>query len=712
MGKIFSSTILFAASILSSAASASSTSDNRPLDEIIVTATLRKGLLEETPGSVSVLTGTALHDAGQQHFEDVLPLVPNLNWAADTSRPRYFQIRGIGELQQYQGAPNPSVGFLIDDIDFSGLGSAATLFDVDRIEVLHGPQGTLYGANALAGLIYVKSADPADTFGGRAELDVGDYNERSYGAVITGPVSALNSAFRLAVQRYTGEGFYHNAYLGRSDTDKRDELTVRGKWRYQPSDAWHTDVTLLCAQMNNGYDAFAVDNSRTTQSDHPGVDRQYSSGLSARSTYTGLGAATLTTIATYADTHVDYGFDGDWGNPALWAPYTFDFTDLQVRHRSTRSLEFRLGETLAKGPAHGISWLFGVYAFELRESLTDTNAGTYVDPFDATQSSDTLTVITSRYRSRNGAVYGQLDGDFGERTRWSLGLRSERHTSHYNDITTNLSAASMTNNFGPADNLWGGEASLDFAVAEGQHVYVLASRGYKASGFNLSPGLAPSQVQFGPEWDLNLELGHKLQLDQGRLRIDTSLFYMGRHNEQLLTGEQLDPSNPNTFIYFTGNARSGFNYGLEGSASWAATRSLEFGGSLGLLQTRYRGFVQNGLTLPDRALPHAPPWQAALNATFRDPRGPYARLDVTGQGSFFYDLPPNSTRSSPYALVNGKLGWDSPRWELYLWARNLLDKNYAVRGFYFGDEPPDFSNKLYVQLGEPRSWGLHLTAKY
>lgn len=712
MGKNLSPTILFAALTLSSVASASIAAENQPLDEIIVTATLREGLLEETPGSVSVLTGATLHDAGQQHFEDVLSLVPNLNWAGDTSRPRYFQIRGIGELQQYQGAPNPSVGFLIDDIDFSGLGSAATLFDVDRIEVLHGPQGTLYGANALAGLIYVKSADPADTFGGRAELDAGNYNERSYGAVLTGPVSALDSAFRLAVQRYTSDGFYHNAFLGRSDTDKRDELTLRGKWRFQPSDEWHTDLTVLRAQMNNGYDAFAIDNSRTTQSDHPGVDRQYSTGLSLRSTYTGLGAATLTTIATFADSKVDYSFDGDWGNPNLWAPYTFDFTDYQVRHRSTRSFEFRLSETPAKQPPRGISWLFGVYAFELRESLTDTNAGTYVDPFDATQNSDTLTVIASRYRSRNGAGYGQLDGDLIDKMRWSLGLRGERHMSNYNDTTTNLSAPMAANNFAPADNLWAGQASLDYAIAEGQHVYALAARGYKASGFNLSPGLPASQVQFGPEWDLNLEVGHKLRMNEGRLRIDTSLFYMARHNEQLLTGEQLDASNPNTFIYFTGNAKSGFNYGLESTASWAATRSLEFGGSLGLLETRYRGFVQNGLTLPDRALPHAPPWQAAVNATWRDSRGPYARLDVTGQGSFFYDLPPNGTRSGAYGLVNAKLGWDSPRWELYLWGRNLLDKNYTVRGFYFGDEPPDFPNKLYVQLGEPRNWGLHLTARY
>jgi iron complex outermembrane recepter protein len=703
--------ILVAALTLSSGANALGDSDNQPLDEIVVTATLRSVPLEEVPGSVSVLSGATLHDAGQQHFEDVLPLVPNLNWAGDTSRPRYFQIRGIGELQQYQGAPNPSVGFLIDDIDFSGLGSAATLFDVDRIEVLHGPQGTLYGANALAGLIYVKSADPSDTFGGRAELDVGDYNERSYGAVLTGPVTSLDSEFRLAVQKYTSDGFYHNAFLGRSNTDNRDELTVRGKWRFEPNDAWRVDLTVLRAQIDNGYDAFAIDNSRTTESDHPGVDRQFSTGLSARSTYSGLGSATLTTIATYADTKVNYGFDGDWGNPLLWAPYTYDFTEYQVRYRSTRSLEIRLGDT-PTASARGVSWVFGVYAFELRESLTDTSAGVYVDPFDATQNIASLSVISSEYRSRNGALYGQLDGNFSERTRWSLGLRGERHTSRYSDTTTNLDAPTTANNFGPADNLWGGQVSLDYTVAEGQHLYALIARGYKASGFNLSPGLPPNQLQFNPESDLNFEAGHKAQMDDGRLRIDTSLFYMMRHNEQLLTSEQLDPNNPNTFVFFTGNATSGFNYGLESTATWAAAKSLEFGGSLGLLQTRYHGFVQNGVTLPDRALPHAPPWQAALNATWRDPRGPYARLDVTGMGSFLYDLPPNDTRSSAYGLVNGKLGWETPRWEAYLWGRNLLDKNYTVRGFFFGDEPPDFANKLYVQLGEPRNWGVHFTARF
>jgi outer membrane receptor protein involved in Fe transport len=688
--------------------SASEPTSDSTLDEIIVTATLRPVPVTELPGSVSVLTAATLRDAGQQHFEDVLALVPNLNWAGDTSRPRYFQVRGIGELQQYQGAPNPSVGFLIDDIDFSGLGSAATLFDVDHIEVLHGPQGTLYGANALAGLIVVKSAAPADTFGGRAEFDAGDYGERSYGAVITGPVSALDSTFRLAAQRATSDGFYNNAYLGRNDTDNRDELTLRARWRYDPSDALRIDLTLLRVQMDNGYDAFAIDNSRTTESDHPSVDRQHSTGASAHATYTGFAPLTLTTIATYADTKVDYGFDGDWGNSILWAPYTYDFTEYQVRHRSTRSLEVRLGDS----PQHGTAWLVGVYAFELREGLSDNSAGVYADPFDVTQDFTTEGLTSSQYRSRSGALYGQLDGEWGRRARWSFGVRGERRDTRYHDTTTALDAPTTAHDFGPSNNLWGGHASMDWQIADGQHVYALISRGYKAGGFNLSPGLPPNQILFNPESDLNFEIGHKARRDGGRLRLDSSLFYMVRHAEQLLTSEQLDPADPNTFIYYTGNARSGYNYGLETTLAWTAAPTVELGGSLGLLRSLYRGFVQDGAQLPDRALPHAPDWQAALNATWRDPRGPFARLDVTGMGGFYYDLPPNDTRSRPYALMNAKLGWDGGRYEWYVWGRNLANKNYTVRGFYFGDEPPDFANKLYTQLGEPRTWGVHFTERY
>src|SRR5579863_3473174 len=283
-------TLACCAAALARVATAASVSEpDETLEQVIVTASLQPQDVQLVPASVAALDAATLRAAGEQHFEDVIGLVPNLNWAGDTARPRYFQIRGIGELDQYQGAPNPSIGFLMDDIDFSGLGTVATLFDIDHIEVLRGPQGTRYGANALGGLIYVQSAAPENTFGGRAELAAGDYGMRSYGAVLTGPVDVLDSAFRLAVQRYTSDGFYHNAYLDR-DTDNNDELTVRGRWRFQPSSQLRVDLTVLDVHIDNGYDAFSIDNSRTTQSDQPGQDVQHSTGVAVRADYTGLGS--------------------------------------------------------------------------------------------------------------------------------------------------------------------------------------------------------------------------------------------------------------------------------------------------------------------------------------------------------------------------------------------------------------------------------------
>src|ERR1700674_3092883 len=155
------------------------------LQEIVVTATLRATSAADLPQSVTVLDSDTLRGAGVQHFEDVLGLIPDLNWAAGTSRPRFFQLRGIGEVEQYQGAPNPSVAFLIDDIDFSGVGMPATLFDTQQIEVLRGPQGTAYGANALAGLIRVRTADPGNDFLLNGEATMGDYQTRAAGVALS-----------------------------------------------------------------------------------------------------------------------------------------------------------------------------------------------------------------------------------------------------------------------------------------------------------------------------------------------------------------------------------------------------------------------------------------------------------------------------------------------------------------------------------------------
>ncbi|HEV2701146.1 MAG TPA: TonB-dependent receptor, partial [Steroidobacteraceae bacterium] len=559
--------LLFCLSAASAAplvhADAAVDADSNSLQEVVVTATLlRDQPLQAVPASVTVLDSATLQAVGQQHFEDVIGFVPNLNWSGDTNRPRFFQIRGIGELDEYQGAPNPSVGFLIDDIDFSGIGTVGTLFDMDHIEVLRGPQSTRYGANALGGLIAMQSAAPEDEFAGRLELSGGDYDTRSYGAMITGPVTALDSAFRIAVQQYNSNGFYRNEYLGRDSTNGDDELSVRARWRLQPTDDLRLDLTVFDVRVNDGYDAFDINNDRITQSDQPGQDRQDSAASSLKVTYSGLGPTTLSFIGTFANSHIHYSFDSDFGNPRLWAPITYQYSDAQVRERRTHTLEVRLANTAPTT----VNWLVGFYTLDLAESLADSAPGLYSDPNDPdpADASQTFFVTDSHFHSVNTSVFGALDGAWGERWHWSLGARVERRTADYHDVSNDLAdPAPVTHAFAPVDHLWGGNAALEYLVAADQHAYLSVGRGYKAGGFNLGPGLPADQILFQPESDVNVETGYKADLLGHSLRVNADLFYTHRSGLQLQTGEQLVPNDPTTFTLYNVNAPSGRNYGLE-----------------------------------------------------------------------------------------------------------------------------------------------------
>jgi iron complex outermembrane recepter protein len=736
MGKILSSSVLsvlFTSFAMSPPVSAGDSNTDPQLDAIIVTATLRSAPAIEVPASVTVLDQQTLRDAGRTNFEDVLGLIPNLNWAGDTSLPRYFQLRGIGELEQYQGAPNPSVGFLIDDIDFSGLGTAGTLYDLDQVEVLRGPQATRYGANALAGLIYMRSAEPTDTFYSRVDLDAGDYNTRSEGAVVSGPIDSLDSGFRIAAQHYYTNGYYRDLYLNRDDTNRQDEYTFRAKWLYTPSDRLHVELTAMQVNIDNGYDAFSIDNSRNTESDQPGVDSQHSTGVSIRAHYLPNDTIGFTAIATYAKSIIKYSYDGDWGNPVLWAPVAtvYQYSEIQNRDRTTKTLELRLGTESSQG----FGWLVGLYGNQLDETLSDLSLGDYqplgtpVNPAN----DQTDDVINSGYRARNIAAFGELDGDLVTDLRWSVGLRGERWSANYQGTTTDFlgtntgyTNAAVTPTaiesvtpaiLRPVNNLWGGHASLTYKLDSSQSIYATVSRGYKAGGFNLSQGLLPNQLLFNPETDINLETGYKADLLDHRLKVNADIFDLYRHDAQILTSFQSDPTNPDDFIYYTGNAASGHNYGLESDVEWRATDRVTLGADLGLLQTHFEDFVQQGATgattlSVSRELANAPHWQGAVNATYRDPRGPFARIDVTGMGGYYFDLPPNETTSKPYGLVNAKIGWETARWSAYLSGRNLLDKRYPVRGFYFGDVPPNFPNEVYIQLGDPRTWVASVSVNF
>ena len=663
------------------------------LEEIIVTASLRPASISEFPSSTTVLDARVLEAAGLQHLQDVLGLVPNLNWSGGTSRPRYFQLRGVGELEQYQGAPNPSVGFLIDDIDFSGVGMPATSFDVEQVEVLRGPQGTRYGANALAGLINVRTRDPRPEDEIYTELMVGDDGTLGAGLVAGGALGREDSApgaWRIAAQQARSDGFRQNRYLERDDTNGRDELTVRAKLALEPASGWQVGLTALHADLDNGFDAFAPDNSFDTISDRPGRDAQRSSGAALR-VAGGLEQTSLQSTSAYADSDIVYSFDGDWGNDPYWGEFApYDYFSHYDRERRTLSQDLRLVSN-ATARDDGFGWLLGAYALRLDEQnrQRDEFAGELLRPLLATD-----------YEAISAAAYGESEWAVGGQFVLSAGLRVETRTADYSD--------SDGARFSPRDTMLGGHVSLSGELGARSDWYLTASRGYKAGGFNIGAVVPDDRREFEPEFLWNLEAGVRHASEDGSLAAELSVFHMWRESQQVATSYQLDPGDPLSYVFYTDNAARGRNAGLEASLAWRPVPVLALGATLGLLRSEYLGYRYGDRDLDGREQAHAPGYQYSLSAEWGTDRGWTVRADLSGSDAFYFDAS-HDQKSQPYALLNLKAGYAGERWSVHAWGRNLFDERYAVRGFYFGLEPPDYASQLYVQRGDPRQVGVTLT---
>jgi len=663
------------------------------LDEIVVTADFRKRPVSELPSSVTIINAELIEEAAVQHFEELINVVPNLNWSGDGHRARYFQIRGVGELEQYQGAPNPSVGFLVDDMDFSGIGTVATLFDIQSIEVLRGSQGSRYGANALGGLIYVQSTAPSADRNGRLVVTVADDDALSIGAAFGGAIDASEkTTFRVSAQKYESNGFRDNSYLNRKDTNARDELAVKARLRIVPSDAFEANLALMFSNIDNGYDAFSLDNSYTMLSDHPGRDAQESVGSSLRLDWTGLGDFRLTSITALANSDIDFGYDADWGNDDSWAPVTYDYVSDNDRERDSMSQEFRLSSD---------RWLVGMYASDIGEDLRTLHTGDYYDPFY--DWADSLFYpFGSDYEATSVSLFGQYDYDLNDATRMTAAIRFERRNSDYSD-TDGLVASQ-------SDSMSGGELSISHDINDAVTAFARMSKGYKAGGFNLGV-VDPDIREFAAEELWTIEVGVKSTMFGDALAVDTAIFRSRRVDQQVRTSFQLVSGDPTSFGFATINVDKGETLGVEADIRWNPGDHWELYANIGLLDATLGNFPNSQPGPSGREQAHSPRYTFAGGIVFRHPNGAFARLDATAKDAFYFDVS-HDQRSKAFELVNTRVGYDGETWTASLWARNLFDKNHAVRGFYFGNEPPDFPDTLYTRSGDPRQIGVTVEKRF
>ena len=666
------------------------------VEEIIIKADWREAPITDGDTSTFVLSGNEIKAQPIKHFENLSYLVPNLNFAASDSRARYFQIRGIGERSGYLGTPNSSVGFLIDDVDYSGQGGIATLFDVDQVEVIRGPQASRIGANALAGLIYIKTKEPTEEFEASSEINLGSYNTQSAGIVLSGPVTKNKDVkFRFVVRQDQSDGFRKNLFLNKSDTSSKDELTLRLKIDFELSETSNSKLLLSYVDMDDPADIWTIDNSLNTLSDRPGMDSQKTDTLGYKY-FKKFDQFELQSFTSTTDTFVVFSYDADWGNSESHAPYTYDYFSETLRDRQSFNQEFRLVSNSNNLP---FSWVLGTTFLSLDETNDRQDDGIYGDPSDPFGPYESLTISSSDYSSNNLSFFGNIDYELAKDLVISLGVRAEEWKAKYSDTNNE--------NFNLSNDMFGGKVSVSYLMENIGNAYLSYAKGYKQGGFNVGLGLLgqvdPNELEYDPEYLTNYELGINSKISDFT-DLSFNIFYSQREDQQVLISTQVDPNDPNTFVYLTQNAAEGLNYGFEGSFDTQLNDALSLFLNLGYLETE----IKNWASRPDiegREQAHAPKYSFSAGAEYYFQENTSFEINFIGKSGFYYSDSHNN-KSDSYVLTNAALRHSVDNWVIDLWVQNLFDEYYSTRGFFFGNEAPDFIDTLYRRHGDPRHFGL------
>ena len=673
-------------------------------DDVVISTGFRPEALSDTIGSAAVIDSSVIGARGAVHLESVLSTTGNVTLSSASSRGRFVQIRGIGDLEQFVDPKHfPSVGVSVDGIDLGGIANAAMLFDVDQIEVLRGPQGTRFGASALAGHVAITTAAPSEMFDAYLDAGVGNYGETRFGVAAGGSLGSGVTG-RIAAQLSQGDGFIDNSYLGQDDTNGYEESTIRGKLRFEPRDGASYDLAALWFDSDNGYDAYSFDSSRTTLSDQPGTDALELSALGLAGSWAINSGTTLEAHLNWLDSELDYGYDEDWSNPDLCVVFVCPFgdfsnTDRYRRERDDVSLDLRVLAAPASRTRLERNLVLGLYVQDRSESLQRQ----YYGPFG------------SDYSAERAALYGQLA--LTDRIEVTAGFRYERFDDSYADSFGGVLATD--------DSFRSGDISLSFAATDRSTLYALISRGNKPGGVNTEansvyPLLEPrfqafldSRLSFSGEELTNLEFGIKSRLGQGRLGFRAAVFEMQRDDAQLESW--FIQYVPFLWVGILDNADTTIR-GAEIDLDYAVTPNWQLLASVGLLDSEVKSLTTFDLNLDDFVVQRgidqskSPSWQIYLGSEWLLGDKWAFALDIDARDSERY-AHYHDGMIRRLTRVNASVRRQFGQTDVTLWVRNALDEDYSVHGLYFGNDPRNgYLPERYLQPGEPRYAGA--TVRY
>jgi iron complex outermembrane receptor protein len=680
------------------------------LDDVVVTAQKKEELLQKIPGSISALNARQVQEYRLWNNKELTAIVPNL-YSADPGDARdVVAVRGITTTSY-----DPAVATYIDGVSQFGLDTyIPALFDVERIEVLRGPQGTLYGRNAMGGIINIISKRPGEKLDAFAELSIGNYGQHRITAGIRTPL-VKNKLYLGVAGLYDGRnGFYTNEFNNQS-YDKQHSFTGNYYLKFMPSTKWQIGLDVKHRNnRNNG--AFplvfgvedALNNPFKLNQNALTImnDNTLNSSLSVNYAGSGFGFSSQT---AYQNNHRFYSvpIDGDFSPldaVSVINNYGKSWNNIKV---FTQDIKFA-------SPASSSSpfkWTTGAYFFH--QDAPVKQATRYGNDANLIGAGDSLfsVINTSTSKKWGIAFYGQASYAITSKLNITAGLRYDYEHQLQNvmgeyqrdpeptPIVTrpDTSGTVSFNAFSP-------KLSLDYQVAKNSLLYALYSRGFRTGGLTQlsSDPSQPPLVGFKPEYSNNFEAGIKNTLLNNKLRINVAVFY------SLIADAQVPTLVLPDAITITRNTGKLSSKGVELELSATPVKGLALEYNFGYTHATFQELKlsQNGdaVDLKGKRQLFTPDVTSMLAAQYSYPFGRQQQFQAVIRGEWkyigttYFDL--NNSVSQPgYSLFNAKAGVATKNIKLMFWARNIADKRYISYAYDFGA----------VHLGDPGVYGATLS---
>jgi len=663
------------------------------LENMIVTAQKQEEKVQEVPVSMTVMDSMAIEDAKIESILNLGDFIPNFSMLEiSNSNINTPSTRGIYATME---SGTVSTSLVVDGVPIlSPIGYETSFVDVERVEFLRGPQGTLYGKGAEAGVMNIVTRQPDNDFKGKISVGGGKWLSSEAGdwlanasVYLSGPIVKDKLFFGVSGRYETKDGFILNTTLDDPQYERTNQFgKVKLRWGLTDK----LEMSLMVSRFENSDDSHKIGLSTY--------------GVSMYNYYYGLTLSELPSRIVEIDL-ADEFYDITEDQQALKVDYdltqNFRLTSITTNWRTQSDVLQDFDIT-----PYTLSHVRGMQDYkrtseELRLSYAKDRfkwlLGTYLD----TDDSDTERITTSIYsnahthRIKSGdsyALFGSLTYPLTQRMSLTGGLRYEAADREFEDRLEGISREASWEDFSP-------KVALEYAFTQGVMAYVSAAKGYRAGGFN---ELAESEeyYSYDPETLWSYEMGMKTALFDNKLILNGALFYMDiddmHATETILSGT-------GTGMSLLLNATEATSKGFELEATYRPAKGLTFMAGFGYTNVEFGSFSDILGDYTGNKAPWSPEYTFNLGGQYRHSSGWYVRVDLIGYGKMYFSKT-NEYAIDPYEVVNAKIGYEHEHFDVYLYGKNIFDKNH------------DYAGSLYdgycTMFNEPGEIGLQLTYRF